>query len=574
MQLLDTGSGFYNLRKPILWVSDQKVVPPRPWNPEIYPEDDYRHWYDKEYAGWNVRKVNTSVSPADGPGQKRIICLLPGHHPYHAAYKRGMLETASAFGIDVSFKYSDWDDEEQQHQVEEAIGEKPDMIILVPENSASSTAWYKDINTAGIPVIASNLMPDNEGFKYILTWTGPDDWGQFRKLAEVFAERMNYKSGYCIVSHIPGCSAYYARTWGIITELRKIAPEMKLLAMHSTYLDTEKTYQVVRNWLDQFSEGLKGIVSADDNLAQLGINRALSDKKRDDIVKVANGSTRIGIRMLKEGKLDAITFQSAELDGALPIQVAVDWFNGLEVPPIRNLPVHILTKENVEEFVFNFNTPEEIDLNHLYQMIVECDNSSVEIFFNSIYDRFSATGVLTVEYFRGFTIELLSNLLNIVKNSKLSEKKLIGDYETIFKKLFNQRTMEGTLQWLKEVSLNIIAEIKGNMGKPRTLIQQIVEFVDRNYIQPMSLKVISNKFNISAAYLGKLFKEETGIGFSKYLNTLRIEQAKKLLTGTPEKSNRIAIEVGYSDSNYFYSTFKKYTGMSPTEYIKSQTGAD
>lgn len=134
--------------------------------------------------------------------------------------------------------------------------------------------------------------------------------------------------------------------------------------------------------------------------------------------------------------------------------------------------------------------------------------------------------------------------------------------------------MEGTLQWLKEVSLNIIAEIKGNMGKPRTLIQQIVEFVDRNYIQPMSLKVISNKFNISAAYLGKLFKEETGIGFSKYLNTLRIEQAKKLLTGTPEKANRIAIEVGYSDSNYFYSTFKKYTGMSPTEYIKSQTGAD
>ena len=359
-------------------------------------------------------------------------------------------------------------------------------------------------------------------------------------------------------------------TWGIITELQRIAPSMELLAMESTSLNTRKTYQVVMHWLNKFGDNLKGIVSADDNLAQLGINKALSVKERDDIVKVANGSTRVGIRMLKEGKLDAITFQSAELDGALPIQVAIDWFNGLRVPAIKYLPIHILTRENVEEFVFNFNNPGEIDLNHLFQLIVECNESNVETFFDSIYDQFSSVGVLTVEYFRGFTIELLSNLLNIIKINKLPEKKIIGNYETIFKKLFKQQTMEKTLLWLKDVSLNIISEIKRNIGKPPTLTQQVVGFVDKSYHEPLSLKVISYKFNISAAYLGRMFKEETGIGFSKYLNTLRIEHAKKLLMSTPEKANRVALEVGYSDSNYFYSTFKKYTGMSPSEYIKSQ----
>ncbi len=568
MQILNSNLGFCNSGKPILWVSEQKIIPPRPWNPESYQENDYRYWYDKEYAGWNIEKINTPLSPGDGPNQKKIICLLPGHHPYHNAYERGMKETATAFGINLSFRYSDWDDEEQQYQVEESIKEKPDLIILVPENSKSSTVWYKNINAAGIPVVASNLMPDDEGFRYILTWTGPDDWGQFRKLATVFAERMNYKGGYCIISHIPGCSAYYARIWGIMTELHRIAPAMKLLAIESTNLNTEETYKVAAQWLNKFGDDLKGIVSADDNLVQLGINKALNAEGRDDIVKVANGSTRIGIRMLKEGKLDAITFQSAELDGALPIQVAVDWFNGLKVPPVRYLPIYILTKENVEEFVFNYNTPEEIDLDYLFKLINECNYGGVETFFDSIYEQFSSTGVLTIEYFKGFTIELLSNLLNVVKNNKLPEKEIIGDYETIFKKLFNQQTMEKTLLWLKEVSLNIISEIKRNNDKPPTLIQQIVDFVDKNYHEPMSLKVISNTFNLSAAYLGRLFKEETGECFSKYLNELRIEEAKKLLISTPEKANRIALEVGYSDSNYFYNTFKKYTGMYPSEYLE------
>ncbi len=571
MERLDFDSRAGNSRKPVLWVSERKVIPPRPGDPDDFAEDDYRHWYDREYAGWNVPKVNPPKLSSPGPNSKRIICLLPGRHPYNTAYERGMTETAEAFGIDVVFKYSDWDDEEQYLQVQEAIAEKPDMIILVPENSSSSTRWYKEINAAGIPVIASNLMPNDEGFKYILSWTGPDDWGQFRKLAAVFAEKMNYKGGYCIVSHIPGCSAYYARTWGMITELKRIAPEMELLAVHSTYLDREKTYSLVKEWLQQFGRALQGIVSADDNLVQMGINKATAESGRDDIIKVANGSTRAGIRMLKEGKIDAITFQSAELDGALPVQVAVDWFNGLEIPPLRYLPVHILTEDTVEEFVFNYNNPGEIDLDRLFQLITEVNEEEIKIFFETIYTQFSSMGVLTTEYFHGFSIKLLSNLLNIIRNQHLSEEGIIGDYETIFKKLFNQQSVTDTLTWLQSVSLQVVSEIKNKREQPKPLIQQVVSFVDAHYSQPTSLKVISNMFNISSAYLGKLFREETGKSFSKYLNTIRIKKAKELLATTPERANKIALDVGYSDSNYFYSIFKKYTGMSPSEYVKSLT---
>ncbi len=568
MQNFDPDSGFHETKRPILWVTEQKPVPPRPENPESFPENSFKHWYDLEYAGWNIKKVNIPPSPGDGPKGKNITCLLTCHHPYNTAYERGMTKAASAFRINIKFKYSEWDEEKQQSQVEETIKEKPDMIIVIPDNTELSSEWYRSINLAGIPVIASNLMPDENGFRYILAWTGPDDWGQFRKLAVDFAERMGYKGGYCIVSHIPGCSAYYARKWAIITELNRIAPEMKLLAIETTNLNSDDTYNTVKRWLNDYSDDIRGIVSADDNLVQIGINRALTEHGREDIIRVANGSTQTGIRMLKEGQLDAITFQSAELDGALPIQVAVDWFNGLIVPAIKYLPTHILTKENVEEFIFDYNNPGEIDLDYLYRIIIECNSGEVELFFDSLNIQFSSMGVLTLEYFRGFSIELLSNLINIIKSFKLSEKKIIEDYESIYKKLFNQQSTERTLYWLKDISLKIIYNIEETRKKPVTLIEQIVDYVNKEFRKPLSIKVISYTFNISAAYLGKLFKEETGESFSRYLNNLRIEKAKSLLLSTSSKANKIALEVGYSDSNYFYSIFKKYTGMYPSEYLE------
>jgi len=571
MHIFDPNSGFRESKRPVLWVTEQKPVPPRPEDPETFPEDNFNHWYDMEYAGWNVKKVNMPVSPGDGPKGKNITCLLTCHHPYNTAYERGLSKAAEAFRINVKFKYSDWDEEKQQEQVEETINEKPDMIIVIPDNIELSSQWYRSINRAGIPVIASNLMPNEEGFKYILSWTGPDDWGQFRKLAVEFAGKMNYQGGYCIISHIPGCSAYYARKWAIITELKRIAPKMKLLAIESTDLNSEQSYFRVKQWLAEFREDLKGIVSADDNLVQLGINKAIFELGRPDIIRVANGSTQTGIRMLKDGFIDAITFQSAELDGALPVQVAVDWFNNLIVPGIKYLPTHILTKENVDEFFFNYNNPGEINLDYLYKLIIECNMKEVESFFSTLNIQFSTMGVLTLEYFRGFSIELLSNLINIIKSNNISEEQIIGNYETVFKKLFHQKSTERSFLWLKELALKIVYHLELKRRKPVTLIQQIVNYVDEEYRNPISIKVISYSFNISAAYLGRLFKQETGEGFSRYLNNLRIEKAKELLVSTNIKANKIALEVGYSDSNYFYNIFKKYTGIYPSEYIDLNT---
>ncbi len=81
----------------IIWNPKMKKIPPRPDNPDQYPEDDDRHWYDHEYAGFGVKKVNMPVSMADGSSGKKLIWVRPGEHPYYAAEERGMKKNSGYF---------------------------------------------------------------------------------------------------------------------------------------------------------------------------------------------------------------------------------------------------------------------------------------------------------------------------------------------------------------------------------------------------------------------------------------------------------------------------------------------
>ena len=82
----------------------------------------------------------------------------------------------------------------------------------------------------------------------------------------------------------------------------------------------------------------------------------------------------------------------------------------------------------------------------------------------------------------------------------------------------------------------------------------------------MSLKTPAVRFGLSPAYLGQMIKEETGELFSGYLNRLRIHRAMEFLSEGIRRPNEVARIVGYPDANYFYKVFRKYTGMTPSEY--------
>lgn len=328
-----------------------KVIPPRPADPASLPETDAGHWYDMEYSGWGVAKVNQPKSPGNGPRGKKVIYLKAVDHPYQTAMVTGMQKVADAYGIKLSFKTANNDINIQSQQADQVINERPDFVIVSPVDAQACVPMFRKLNQAGIPVIAINLLPAQEAHRYLLAWTGPDDWGQMRKLAQEFARQMHNQGAYVVVQHRPGSSPFFSRTWGPVTELAKIAPNMKFLVAQTTDLESEKTKEVVSGWLTRFGGDLKGVFSADDSGTQVGINEAIKNAGRKDIICVAAGNSKVGMDGVQQGLVQAITFQSPEADGAIPMKLAADWFNGLEIPPVRYLPQAIITQENVAQYL-------------------------------------------------------------------------------------------------------------------------------------------------------------------------------------------------------------------------------
>ncbi|CAI6072161.1 response regulator transcription factor [Cohnella sp. JJ-181] len=98
------------------------------------------------------------------------------------------------------------------------------------------------------------------------------------------------------------------------------------------------------------------------------------------------------------------------------------------------------------------------------------------------------------------------------------------------------------------------------------VVLQVLEEIHRHYADELSLKQLGVRYHIHPVYLGQLFQKETGESFTEYINKYRIEQAKKLLKSSTLKVHDIARQAGYWETGYFYKQFKKYVGISPTEF--------
>lgn len=102
--------------------------------------------------------------------------------------------------------------------------------------------------------------------------------------------------------------------------------------------------------------------------------------------------------------------------------------------------------------------------------------------------------------------------------------------------------------------------------RPGKLVKDVIRFVSGRLDQPIGLSEAAAHVCVTPAYLCKVFKDEMGQPFTKWLNGCRIEEAKRLLEETWLKTYEIAGRVGYHDYKYFSLMFKKYAGCSPREY--------
>ena len=105
---------------------------------------------------------------------------------------------------------------------------------------------------------------------------------------------------------------------------------------------------------------------------------------------------------------------------------------------------------------------------------------------------------------------------------------------------------------------------KGDKSK---YVLEAMDYISKHYNEPdISVGTVAQSLNISEGYLSHTFKKETDYTLLNYLTRYRIHKAMELLKDCRVKVYEVAEQVGYRDIAYFSATFKKYAGISPSEY--------
>jgi AraC-like DNA-binding protein len=133
-----------------------------------------------------------------------------------------------------------------------------------------------------------------------------------------------------------------------------------------------------------------------------------------------------------------------------------------------------------------------------------------------------------------------------------------------------------TLQYDSMVRLlSIFSEQLALVGNQLLVQQQTAEppvitrakrFIDERYHEDLSLGQVAKSVNTSIFYFCKMFKRFTGLNFTEYLSSVRIEKAKNLLLNRNLRISEIAYEVGFQSLTHFNRVFKVLVGQPPTEY--------
>ena len=167
----------------------------------------------------------------------------------------------------------------------------------------------------------------------------------------------------------------------------------------------------------------------------------------------------------------------------------------------------------------------------------------------------------------------LIDLVTYVLRSQYPSAYFLPELEEKKKQAFNIiRSTDSILKLEEKLTAFFISLTEKNPELPEEanyphIIQYVLAKIRSDYSDnSLSLKTVAAQLDVNPAYLGREFTLVTGEYFSDFLNRTRITKAIHLLNTTSLKTGKIAEAVGFTNSSYFFTVFKKITGKNPGDY--------
>ncbi len=171
-------------------------------------------------------------------------------------------------------------------------------------------------------------------------------------------------------------------------------------------------------------------------------------------------------------------------------------------------------------------------------------------------------------------MDACTNLLYIALSSVPDAEKKIyeifADEPDGYRSLYRKRNVAQCLEWMEQFSEGLCRLFRDMEEHPRSgLIAEVKAYIDANADKKLSLNHVAEVFNFSPNYLSQLFTKNSSMSFVEYVTESKIRVAKKLLTESSLKVYEISERLAFESPFYFSKVFKKSTGQSPRDYMKS-----
>lgn len=205
------------------------------------------------------------------------------------------------------------------------------------------------------------------------------------------------------------------------------------------------------------------------------------------------------------------------------------------------------------------------DASALLEKLKRGTRAEMEEGIRAYFRKLSMAGGLSEENLRVLTIDLLNGAFKLMAGAGRADPERLDE---AYRRALTAQSLVDCQEIVLENLVSAHRQLEEvRLSSGNQLIEGACAYIEHHYADAeMSLNAAAAHVFVSPTYLSILFKKKLGVTFIDYLINLRMEKAKALLRDTGKRTYEIAAETGYSDPQYFSSCFKKYTGLTPTEY--------
>lgn len=211
------------------------------------------------------------------------------------------------------------------------------------------------------------------------------------------------------------------------------------------------------------------------------------------------------------------------------------------------------------------NRQETVGFYELTSILRLADRARFEQALKQLSESLSEPG-LPIDEARGLGLLFLSGLTSGVMELG-AERSMHTFLLEAARRLDRLNTAEAITSAIEEASESLVRGIfPEGVGPSRSRIEEALRYLERNYAQPLSDSDVADRVGMSTSHFRTVFREATRQPFQQYLRSVRLEQARNLLSRSDQSVSEVCLAVGFQSAAHFSRAFSRRFGVTPSGY--------